>query len=149
MKQLILILMTLVLFGILLIPAFSQEDMQAIDNEGFTKKQRPPAVFRHDPDGGKNRTAFSTLPEDPWPQHSPLEPRKGCPSILVKILPPLTVKPPENSKSPLLFRRFHHIRTGRTQPDHPDLSRRGRHLPRTIQSGRDAGVGKAGWRNGP
>ena len=48
MKQLKLILMTLALFGILLIPAFSQEDMEVVDNEGFTKKQRPPAVFQHD-----------------------------------------------------------------------------------------------------
>jgi hypothetical protein len=47
-KQLKLILMTLALFGILLIPAFSQEDMEVVDNEGFSKKQRPPAVFRHD-----------------------------------------------------------------------------------------------------
>ena len=48
MKQLTLILMTLALFGILLIPAFSQEDMEVVDNEGCAKKQRPPAVFRHD-----------------------------------------------------------------------------------------------------
>ncbi len=47
-KHLKLILMTLALFGIFLIPAFSQEDMQVVDNEGFSKKQRPPAVFRHD-----------------------------------------------------------------------------------------------------
>ncbi len=48
MGQLKLILMTPALVGILLIPAFSQEDMQVVDNEGFSKKQRPPVVFRHD-----------------------------------------------------------------------------------------------------
>jgi hypothetical protein len=48
MKMLKLILMALALCGILLVPAFSQEDMEVIDNDGFNKKQRPPAVFRHD-----------------------------------------------------------------------------------------------------
>ena len=31
-----------------LMPAFSQEDMEVVDDVGFSKKQRPPAVFRHD-----------------------------------------------------------------------------------------------------
>ena len=48
MRQLKLILMIPALVGILLIPAFSQEDMEVVDNDGFSKKQRPPAVFRHD-----------------------------------------------------------------------------------------------------
>ena len=48
MRQLKLILMIPALVGILPVPAFSQEDMQVVDNEGFSKKQRPPAVFRHD-----------------------------------------------------------------------------------------------------
>jgi hypothetical protein len=48
MRQLKLILIIPALVGILLIPAFSQEDMEVVDNEGFSKKQRPPAVFRHD-----------------------------------------------------------------------------------------------------
>ena len=48
MKKVIFLLMAPLFVGILLIPAFSQEDMEVIDNEGFTKKQRPPAVFRHD-----------------------------------------------------------------------------------------------------
>jgi hypothetical protein len=48
MRQLNLILMIPALVGILLIPAFSQEDMVVVDTEGFSKKQRPPAVFRHD-----------------------------------------------------------------------------------------------------
>jgi hypothetical protein len=47
-KQLKLVLMTLVLLGIFLMPAFSQEDMEVVDNDGFSEKQRPPAVFRHD-----------------------------------------------------------------------------------------------------
>lgn len=48
MRQLKLILMIPALVGILLIPAFSQEDMEVVDNAVFSKKQRPPAVFRHD-----------------------------------------------------------------------------------------------------
>ena len=48
MKKEIFLLMAPILVGILLIPAFSQEDMEVVDNEGFSKKQRPPAVFRHD-----------------------------------------------------------------------------------------------------
>ena len=34
--------------GILLLPAFSQEDMEVVDCGSFSKKQRPPATFRHD-----------------------------------------------------------------------------------------------------
>ena len=37
-----------ILIGISLIPAFSQEDMEVVDCSGFTQKQRPPAIFRHD-----------------------------------------------------------------------------------------------------
>ena len=48
MKRTIFLLMVPLLVGILLIPAFSQEDMEVVDNEGFSKKQRPPAIFRHD-----------------------------------------------------------------------------------------------------
>ena len=48
MKRTILFLMVPLLVVILMIPAFSQEDMEVVDNEGFTKKQRPPVVFRHD-----------------------------------------------------------------------------------------------------
>ena len=47
-KKVIFILMAPILLGILMMPGFSQEDMEVVDNEGFTKKQRPPAVFRHD-----------------------------------------------------------------------------------------------------
>jgi hypothetical protein len=53
MRRLKMILMTPALVGILLIPAFSQEDMEVVDNEGFSKKQRPPVVFRHDEHNGK------------------------------------------------------------------------------------------------
>ena len=48
MKKVIFLLMAPILVGILMMPGFSQEDMEVVDNEGFTKKQRPPAVFRHD-----------------------------------------------------------------------------------------------------
>ena len=48
MKKGILLLIATLVVGILLIPAFAQEDMEVVDSEGYTKKQRPPAVFRHD-----------------------------------------------------------------------------------------------------
>ena len=48
MKKGIFLLIAPLLVGILLIPAFSQEDMEVVDNEGFSKKQRPPVVFQHD-----------------------------------------------------------------------------------------------------
>ncbi len=41
-------LMISALVCMFLIPAFSQEDMEVVDNEGFLKKQRPPVIFRHD-----------------------------------------------------------------------------------------------------
>jgi hypothetical protein len=31
-----------------MLPAFSQEDMVVIEDQGFETKQRPPAVFKHD-----------------------------------------------------------------------------------------------------
>jgi hypothetical protein len=37
-----------ILVGILLIPAYSQEDMEVVKNDGFAIRQRPPVVFRHD-----------------------------------------------------------------------------------------------------
>jgi predicted CXXCH cytochrome family protein len=40
--------MTLAIVGFLIVPAFSQEDMQVVDDWGFEKKRRPPAMFRHD-----------------------------------------------------------------------------------------------------
>ncbi len=48
MKWLKLILIAPALVGIILLPAFSQEDMEVVDDGGFSKKQRPPAIFRHD-----------------------------------------------------------------------------------------------------
>lgn len=48
MKKGIFPLIVLLLLAVLLLPAFSQEDMEVVDDEGFDKKQRPPAVFRHD-----------------------------------------------------------------------------------------------------
>ena len=47
-KRIGLILIASMLTVLLFIPAFSQEDMVVVDSEGFDKKQRPPAVFRHD-----------------------------------------------------------------------------------------------------
>jgi hypothetical protein len=48
MKKGIPLLMVPLFVGILLMPAFSQEDMEVVDNAGFVKKHRPPVVFRHD-----------------------------------------------------------------------------------------------------
>ena len=48
MKKKILLLIALLLVGILLKPVFSQEDMEMVDDGGFSNKQRPPATFRHD-----------------------------------------------------------------------------------------------------
>ena len=33
---------------LLILPAFSQEDMEVVDGGSFEKQRRPPAVFRHD-----------------------------------------------------------------------------------------------------
>lgn len=43
-----LLLIAPLLVGILVIPAFAQEDMEVVDDSGFLKRQRPPAVFEHD-----------------------------------------------------------------------------------------------------
>ncbi len=48
MKKAIFLPIALLFVGAFLIPAFSQEDMEVIEDEGFSKRQRPPAVFRHD-----------------------------------------------------------------------------------------------------
>ncbi len=47
-KRLGFILIASALTVFFFLPAYSQEDMEVVDNEGFNKKQRPPAVFRHD-----------------------------------------------------------------------------------------------------
>lgn len=47
-KRIASILTVTALAGLLSLPAFSQEDMEVVDDGGFVKRQRPPAVFRHD-----------------------------------------------------------------------------------------------------
>ena len=47
-KRVIFILITLAISVLSFTPAFSQEDMEVVDDGGFAKKQRPPVVFRHD-----------------------------------------------------------------------------------------------------
>jgi hypothetical protein len=48
MKKGIFLLIVPLLVAILLIPVFAQEDMEVVDDVGFFKRQRPPAVFQHD-----------------------------------------------------------------------------------------------------
>jgi hypothetical protein len=48
MKKGILLLIATLFGGILFISAFAQEDMEVVDDVGFSNKRRPPAVFRHD-----------------------------------------------------------------------------------------------------
>ena len=47
-KHLLLVLISATMSVILALPVFSQEDMEVIENDGFTKRQRPPVVFKHD-----------------------------------------------------------------------------------------------------
>ena len=47
-KPLLLILIIPALWVFLVLPVYSQEDMAVIEDDGFQKKQRPPAVFKHD-----------------------------------------------------------------------------------------------------
>jgi hypothetical protein len=47
-KHLLPVLISAVVSVIFALPAFSQEDMEVIENDGFSKRQRPPAVFKHD-----------------------------------------------------------------------------------------------------
>ena len=47
-KHLLLVLISTMVSVIFALPAFSQEDMEVIKNDGFSKRQRPPAVFKHD-----------------------------------------------------------------------------------------------------
>ena len=47
-KYLLIVLLLPVLLALPVLPALSQEDMEFIENDGFSKRQRPPAVFRHD-----------------------------------------------------------------------------------------------------
>lgn len=47
-KCLLLILMVPAIWVLLILTAFSQEDMTEIKDDGFQKRQRPPVVFKHD-----------------------------------------------------------------------------------------------------
>ncbi len=47
-KRLLLFLMVPAICIFLIIPALSQEEMTLIEDDGFQKRQRPPAVFKHD-----------------------------------------------------------------------------------------------------
>ena len=47
-KNLLLVLIAMMVSVILTLPIFSQEDMEVIESDGFAKKQRPSAVFKHD-----------------------------------------------------------------------------------------------------
>jgi len=47
-KPLLIILIIPVLWVFLVLPGLSQEEMEVIEDDGFLKRQRPPAVFKHD-----------------------------------------------------------------------------------------------------
>jgi hypothetical protein len=47
-KNLLLAVILPALCAVLIMPALSQEEMEVIEDAGFQKKQRPPAVFKHD-----------------------------------------------------------------------------------------------------
>ena len=47
-KRLLLILMIPAIWVFLMWPALAQEDMAMVKDNGFQKRQRPPAVFKHD-----------------------------------------------------------------------------------------------------
>jgi len=47
-KCLLFILMGAAICRLLILPALSQEDMEVVKEDGFQKRQRPPAVFKHD-----------------------------------------------------------------------------------------------------
>lgn len=47
-KCLLFFLMGAAICIFLILPALSQEEMAVIEDDGFQKRQRPPAVFKHD-----------------------------------------------------------------------------------------------------
>jgi hypothetical protein len=47
-KRAVIVLGALLLSALLLVAAYSQEDMTAVDNAVFPKPQRSPAIFEHD-----------------------------------------------------------------------------------------------------
>jgi hypothetical protein len=48
MKKAMLLAIVPLIIGAWLMPAFAQEDMEVVDDSGFVKRQRPPAIFQHD-----------------------------------------------------------------------------------------------------
>jgi len=48
MKKGMFLMIAPLLIGVLLTPAFSQEDMEVVDSWGFAKNRRPPPAFPHD-----------------------------------------------------------------------------------------------------
>jgi hypothetical protein len=48
MKKTMRLVIAPLIIGVWLLPAFAQEDMEVVDDAGFFKRQRPPAVFQHD-----------------------------------------------------------------------------------------------------
>jgi len=47
-KRAVILLGALLLTAVLLVAAYSQDDMTAVDNTIFPQQERPPAVFEHD-----------------------------------------------------------------------------------------------------
>jgi len=47
-KRAVIVLGALLLSALLLVAAYSQEDMTAVDNSVFPKPERSPAIFEHD-----------------------------------------------------------------------------------------------------
>ena len=47
-KRLLLFLMVPAICIFMILPALSQEDIVVVEDDGFQKRQRPPAVFKHD-----------------------------------------------------------------------------------------------------
>jgi hypothetical protein len=47
-KNLLLMLVLPALWVLMVLPAVSQEDLAVIEDAGFQKRQRPPAIFKHD-----------------------------------------------------------------------------------------------------
>jgi hypothetical protein len=47
-KSAVIMIGVLVLSALLMAAAYSQEEMQAVDNQAFPSPQRPPSLFRHD-----------------------------------------------------------------------------------------------------
>ena len=48
MKRIVLIAASVLISMLMLMPAYSQEDVETIDNSCFETPRRPPAIFQHD-----------------------------------------------------------------------------------------------------